>query len=426
MAASVNPPRGMRDFLPTEKRKRDAILRTIVSVYERHGFEPIETPVMEDHSVLHSGLGGDNEKLSFQILRRGLSIDEVKQASRVDELADLGLRFDLTVPLARFVASHHSELPGVFRALHVAPVWRAERPQKGRFRQFMQCDIDIVGERTTLAEREVLMATADALNELGMDNYRFRVNDRRLLAGVLAAAKVSEADSATVLVILDKLDKIGAGGVVEELKERLGSRIDYGALEYLLATTAEHPLSWESSAIAQLMSVDESVAAEVVEWAVDLAGRIGPQRVVFDPTLVRGMGYYTGSIVELEHPELGVSLGGGGRYDGMIGRFLKKDLPAFGFSLGFERLMDVVAPPEVDATPRVALVYGDGISVERVLSLKAEIVATGKSVRLVAASKNAKALFDRLEADGFGEVAEVRSEHGSASELAWRELGTKR
>lgn len=421
----MNPPRGMRDFLPADKRRRDAAIAVITDTYRRHGFDPIETPVMEDHSTLHSGLGGDNEKLSFQVLKRGLTSDDFSQAHNGDDLTDLGLRFDLTVPLARYVASHHSELPSVFRALHVAPVWRAERPQKGRFRQFVQCDIDIVGEPSTLAEREVLLATADALGALGVSDYRFRVNDRRLLSAMLDSAGASEDIRGSILVTLDKLDKIGPSGVLEELAAKHPGACDLSVIETVMNAAQSGGNVLDSDAIAAVMSADSAVAAELVGWARDVQSVLGEQRVVFDPTLVRGMGYYTGSIVELEHPELGVSLGGGGRYDGMIGRFLGIDMPAFGFSLGFERLMDVIDPPPTDDANRVALLYSATTPVDQLVALKNQLVQSGLSVRVVATSRNMKAVFERLEADGFSRVSDVSDAVPAADQVAWREINPR-
>ncbi len=422
MVSPVNPPRGMRDFLPQDARVRDRVKRVIEDTYRRHGFDSIETPAMEDHAILHSGLGGDNEKLSFGVLRRGLGIDDVTSVKRVDELSDLALRFDLTVPLARYYASHHQDLPPVFRALHIGPVWRAERPQKGRFRQFVQCDIDILGEPTALAEREVLTATADALERLGINTFTFRVGDRRLLTSLLATAQVPMDDQLTALIILDKLDKIGAEGVLAELRERLGPHIDTDVFETVLAWAGADHGQWDAKEIASLMGADVSVAEELVAWAEALGGAIGPDRVVFDPTLVRGMGYYTGSIVECVHPGLGVSLGGGGRYDGMIGRFLGQDTPAFGFSLGFERLMDVVSPPAAEGEKRVGLIYGPDVSPDQLLDIKRQLVDAGTSVVLAKSQKNAKALYERLVSQGVFEVATVSSDVADVASLTWRAL----
>lgn len=422
MAAKAGPPRGMRDFLPAEKRHRDAVLATISERYQQHGFDPIDTPALEDHDTLHSGLGGDNEKLSFQVLRRGLDAADLQAVTSLDELTDLGLRFDLTVPLARYVATHRAELPSVFRALHIAPVWRAERPQKGRYRQFVQCDIDIVGEASSLAERELLIASADALDALGVSGYRFRVNDRRLLTAVLEAAGVAPDQHLSVLITLDKLDKVGIEGVLDELTTRHGGQIDAQAMRDFLERASE-PVELDAHAIAQLMSATEDSAAELVGWAADVAGRIGPEKVVFDPTLVRGMGYYTGSIIELFHPELGVSLGGGGRYDGMVGRFLGDDVPACGFSLGFERLIDVVDSRRHAGASRLALVYTEQTPLQSLLGVKAELIQSGHAVVLAQSKKNKKALFGELETLGVSRVAQVESEVPPVDELTWRELG---
>ncbi len=422
MVSPVNPPRGMRDFLPQDARTRDRVKRIIEDTYRLHGFDSMETPAMEDHAVLHSGLGGDNEKLSFAVLRRGLGVDDVTSVGRVEELSDLALRFDLTVPLARYYASHHQDLPPVFRALHIGPVWRAERPQKGRFRQFVQCDIDVLGEPSSLAEREVLTATADALEKLGIHTFTFRVGDRRLLSSLLVRAQVPMDDQLTALIILDKLDKVGAEGVLTELRERLGPHIDTDVFEPVVEWASAGHGTWDAEEIASLMGADVSTAHELVEWAEALGQDIGPDRVMFDPTLVRGMGYYTGSIVECVHPGLGVSLGGGGRYDGMIGRFLGQNTPAFGFSLGFERLMEVVTPPTADTPKRVALIYGPDVSVERLLDIKRQLVDAGTSVVLAKSQKNAKALYERLVSQGVSDVAIVSGEAVHSEDLSWRAL----
>ncbi|AVG23505.1 histidyl-tRNA synthetase [Pontimonas salivibrio] len=422
MASKAGPPRGMRDFLPAEKRHRDAVLATISSRYQHHGFDPIDTPALEDHNTLHSGLGGDNEKLSFQVLRRGLGLSDLEHVGSLDELTDLGLRFDLTVPLARYVATHRSELPSVFRALHIAPVWRAERPQKGRYRQFVQCDIDIVGDASSLAERELLIASADALDALGVSGYRFRVNDRRLLTAVLESAGVAGDQHLSVLITLDKLDKIGIDGVLEELGTRHGETLDLDAMRGFLERASQQ-VALDAPSIARAMAAPEDLAAELVGWAGDVAQLIGPEKVVFDPTLVRGMGYYTGSIIELFHPEMGVSLGGGGRYDGMVGRFLGEDVPACGFSLGFERLIDVVDQTRHTTSPGRSLVYTDQTPLRELLRLKAELIAAGYSVVLAESKKNKKALFSELETLGVTQVAQLDTEVPPADQLNWRELG---
>ena len=330
---AVSSARGMRDFLPRDKEHRDQVLHTIESTYHRHGFESIETPAMEDFDTLHSGLGGDNEKLSFHIQKRGLSTEDLQQASSPEELSDLGLRFDLTVPLARFYASNHGALPSVFRSFHTGPVWRAERPQKGRYRQFVQADIDTLGEPSTLAEVEILLATADALERLGVEGWSFRINDRRLLTEALGASGIAPEEQPVAMIVIDKIDKVGVEGVLSELAERLSSGWSSSRIEAMLGGSLE---GFDQGAIASLMGdtpTSYAVATELVNWVSQVSTLLDPGVVVFDPTLVRGMGYYTSSIFEISHPALGGSLGGGGRYDGMISRFLGREVPAVGMSL---------------------------------------------------------------------------------------------
>jgi histidyl-tRNA synthetase len=412
----------MRDFPPRDKERREHLLGIIRETYARHGFEEIETPAIEDLERLHSGLGGDNEKLSFAILKRGLGADDLRQAGAPEDLADLGLRFDLTVPLARFYASNHAVLPPVFRSFHTGPVWRAERPQKGRYRQFVQCDIDILGEASGLAEVEVVLATADALHRLGVTGYTFRVNDRRLLTALLVAADIPPESHGDALITLDKLDKIGADGVLAELGERLPAGFDHGVVASVLSGA---PVSLDPAAISQVVGGSAealSAAKELCQWAGAAARVLEPGALVVDPTLVRGMGYYTSSIVEIAHPDMGISIGGGGRYDGMIGRFLGTDVPAFGLSLGFERLIDVLPVDSTGHPDRVALLYDKENPGEHLVTLKIQLVDTGHTVRLVPKTKNLRPVYEQLVADGFSRVAEVTPEVSDSASLAWRDL----
>ncbi|MBO9579072.1 MAG: ATP phosphoribosyltransferase regulatory subunit, partial [Microbacteriaceae bacterium] len=352
----------MRDFLPAEKARREAILGEIRASYRAHGFEEIETPVAEDAERLHAGLGGDNEKLAFGILKRGEDFERaLATATNALDLADLGLRFDLTVPLARFYATHRAELPVPFRAIQIAPVWRAERPQKGRYRQFVQCDIDVIGEPGVLAEVELLTATAATLRRLGVEGFSIRVNDRRLLTAMLRTFGFAEAEHDPVLVTVDKLDKIGPDGVVAELTERDATAAAVEELRRFLfrPQTRELPPFGEERirrSLPQGIDADPAVAVVVAELAA-IGEAVGAGLVTYDPWLVRGMGYYTGPIFEVVHPDLGYSFGGGGRYDGMIGRFLGQEVPAAGISLGFERLVDLVAPSDPAGENAVAIVY---------------------------------------------------------------------
>lgn len=431
--ASVHPPRGMRDLLPAEKARRERALAVIRDRYAAHGFDEIETPVMEEYERLHAGIGGDNEKLAFNVLRRGLDADAIRAAAEDPaSLTDLGLRYDLTVPLARFYASHRGELPAVFRAIQIAPVWRAERPQKGRYRQFVQCDIDVIGDTSVRAEAELIVASLDAVDALGLSGSTFRVNDRRALEWMLSRFGFSATELPGVLITVDKLDKIGPHGVIAALRQAQGpdavtpEAVD--ALERFFARsqTAEHhsygerqirqalPDGAPDDVIVDLIALGHAVAA------VDAPGAEVP--LVFDPFLVRGMGYYTGPIFELAHPSVDYSLGGGGRYDGMIGRFLGQEVPAVGFSLGFERVIDLLSPA-ADAPDRaVVLVHDRDVPVGELLALKAALVTDGARVRLEQRTKNLKALLDRASEDGYTTFATVQAGADAAS-LEFKPLG---
>lgn len=429
---TVTPPRGMRDFLPAEKARRERVLSVIRDRYRAHGFDEIETPVMEEYDRLHAGIGGDNEKLAYNVLRRGLDADAIRAAAEDPAaLTDLGLRYDLTVPLARFYASHRAELPAVFRSVQIAPVWRAERPQKGRYRQFLQCDIDVIGDGTARAEAELIVATLDTLDALGLDGGFVRVNDRRLLDAMLTAFGFPEESRPGVLITIDKLDKIGPAGVAAELRERGAEDGAVSALEAHLAQApsegpfgesairAALPAGMPDDVIRHLAGVGEAVAAARLapENSVD---RDVPLR--FDPFLVRGMGYYTGSIFELAHPDVPYSLGGGGRYDGMIGRFLGQQVPAVGFSIGFERIVDLVAAAESQAGSAVVLVHDRDVALADLLGLKAALVARGSRVRVEQRTKNLRALLERARADGFSSFATVGAGLRRADELELKPL----
>ncbi|TFB84041.1 histidine--tRNA ligase [Cryobacterium algoricola] len=423
MATQVTPPRGMRDFLPAEKAGREHALGVIRRSFAAHGFDEIETPVMEDSARLHSGLGGDNEKLGFAVLKRGLAPADALAAAESGDLlglADLGLRFDLTVPLARFYATHRAALPTVFRAIQIAPVWRAERPQKGRYRQFVQCDIDIIGEAGPLAEIELITATMAALDALGLTGCSVRINDRRILTALLAHWNVPTDLNERALITIDKLDKIGVDGVVTEL-EGLGIPTD-GIAETLRSIASA---GWdllgsasEPDAAAAPAWLDPAAYADLLALRDTLPGA----DLVFDPTLVRGMGYYTGTIFEIAHPELGYSLGGGGRYDGMIGRFLGVDVPACGFSIGFERIVDLLGDAGASAENAVVLIHEKDAAPGRLVALKTALVAQGLRVRLEHRTKNLKALLGRAAEAGYGRYAFVTDETADAATLEFRPL----
>jgi histidyl-tRNA synthetase len=420
----------MRDFLPAEKARRERALAVIREVYRAHGFDEIETPVVEDFERLHSGLGGDNEKLGFSVLKRGLTHEDLTAAAAHGDahaLADLGLRFDLTVPLARFYASHRAELPTVFRAIQIAPVWRAERPQKGRYRQFVQCDIDIIGDDSQRAEVELITATSAALDALGLRDCTIRINDRRILTGLLHFCGFAKERIPQALISIDKLDKIGVEGVIAELSEDGADAASVlgGILEKIAphVTAGGVPLT-----TADILSVlPEGIDPDAVAALETLAGALtnlpNGVKVRFDPTLVRGMGYYTGTIFEIAHPESGSSVGGGGRYDGMIGRFLGQDVPAAGFSIGFERVVDLIASAD-DASPdAVVLVHDADPHLENLLSLKSQLIAAGKRVRLERRPKNLTPVLERAAEAGYTQFAFVTAETASVGDLVFKPLG---
>jgi len=416
--ASVNPPRGMRDFLPAEKARRESVLAVIRERYRTHGFDEIETPVMEEYSRLHAGIGGDNEKLAYNVLKRGLDADAIRGAADDPAaLTDLGLRYDLTVPLARFYATNRGQLPSVFRSIQIAPVWRAERPQKGRYRQFVQCDIDIIGDASARAEAELAVATLDTLDALGLEGGSIRINDRRVLDWMLDSFGFASDERPGVLITIDKLDKLGPDGIVAELRGRGATAGAVDAFEAFL----RRPMTLEYNPYGERQirkALPEGAPDEIVAHLVGIGAAVAAARgsatelegdipLVFDPFLVRGMGYYTGTIFELAHPSVDYSLGGGGRYDGMIGRFLGQDVPAVGFSIGFERIVDLVAERTDAAAPAVVLVHDRDVSEGELLALKAGLVRQGSRVRLEQRTKNLKALLERAASDGYTAFATV-------------------
>lgn len=369
---------GMRDFLPKEKLKREQVLSTIRSSYRNYGFDEIETPALEDVSRLRSSDGGDNTKMTFEVLKRRLKPEQWQQTNLTYDLVDLGLRFDLTVPLSRFYEDNKAKLPEVFRSIQIAPVWRAERPQKGRYRQFIQCDIDIIGDASMYAEVELITVTARTLKALGVTDFTIRVNDRAVLNEALEAAKIPKDLQRSALILLDKMDKMPKEKMLAEFA-KLG---DEDAVLYSILAVSV--LNKESNLAAIINSVNELMGEEIA---------------VFDSTLVRGMGYYTGTIFEISTPGESYSLGGGGRYDDMLSGPVGPKTPAVGFSLGFERIIDLVNVSETEAQPSVALIYTQN-QLENI-QLSQKLVAEGYRVSLVRKVNNTRRQLDLLKADGF-------------------------
>lgn len=407
--ANVSPARGMRDFDQLETQRRTAALRVIGDVYTRFGYREIETPILEELSRLLSSDGGDNEKMIFKVMRRGLSSEELGRAESEDDLADLGLRFDLTLPLARFYATHRAKLPRVWRCIQIGPVWRAERPQRGRFRQFTQCDIDVIGQPSYLAEVELIVATVAALTELGMSELTVRVNDRGLLFAMLEACDVPDEYRRASLIVIDKLDKIGFDGVETELGVLVGTTPARRIVDVLRTRDA----SGDSAVgFAQALRSDEALASAEGIDAILAAARAGlagdAAAIRFDPTVIRGMGYYTGPIFEIAHPTFRGAVAGGGRYDGMIGRFLGEDVAATGFSIGFERIMELV--PQGfggDRRPSIALVYEATTPWPLIAAKQRELVLDGFTVQLLERSKRLGRDLQSLAEDGFAEMVQL-------------------
>jgi histidyl-tRNA synthetase len=415
----------MRDFLPADKAAREHVLSVIRRTFREHGFDEIETPVVEDSARLHAGLGGDNEKLSSAVMKRDLTPETLEAAASSGnylELADLGLRFDLTVPLARFYATHRAELPGVFRSIQIGPVWRAERPQKGRFRQFVQCDIDIIGEAGPLAEIELITATAAALDALGVEGCSIRINDRRILRHIVRQLGIPDEHYERALITVDKIDKIGELGVIMELVEMgLG---DASQMPHVLEALANLPDDGWS-----LLDSDDAPAwldTAAYRELLDIRNAVGDSaRLVFSPNLVRGMGYYTGAIFEIASDIRSYSLGGGGRYDGMIGRFLGTEVPAAGFSLGFERLVELVELPEDTVEGAVALVYDADVAPAQLAELKSQVIESGVRATLARRTKNTTAQLEQLAASGYPRFAFVSASTSSVRDLEIRNIGAQ-
>ena len=413
MSLIKKPATGMKDILPREMEIRDYVLGLIRSTYSAYGFTAVETPAVEHIENLLSKQGGDNEKLIFKILKRGEKLKLADAKEEID-LVDSGLRYDLTVPLARYYSNNAAELPSPFKALQMGPVWRADRPQRGRFRQFTQCDIDILGEAGAMAEIELILATSTLLGKLDFTDFTIRINDRNILKAMAASAGFAEEAYEEVFITLDKMDKIGLDGVREELILMKYPEESVNAfLSYCEATDA---------GADGVRAMGERLGAHLPEGAAEnLAGimeaveaaKTADFRIVFDPTLVRGMSYYTGPIFEIAMEEFGSSVGGGGRYDEMIGKFTGQDTPACGFSIGFERIVMLLLERgfTVPGTAgKKAVLLDKKLPAEKVreaLASAAAERAEGKTVNVLVMKKNKKFQKEQLEAEGYTEITEI-------------------
>ncbi len=408
MALNKKPVTGMKDILPSEMEIRDYCIRIIKETYKRFGFHSIETPCVESMENLSSKQGGENEKLIFKVLKRGEKLS-IADAKCENDLVDGGLRYDLTVPLVRYYSCHANELPSPFKALQMGNVWRADRPQKGRYRQFMQCDIDILGESSNLAEIELILATTTTLGNLGFKGFQIRINDRRILKAMAAYSGFSEEKYDEVFIILDKMDKIGTDGVKSELIENgFGEE---AAEKYMKLYEGLEESSDGLSYIKETVGdyLDDEVKNNLAEIMAGVAAtKSADFELVFDPTLVRGMSYYTGTIFEIAMPELGISCGGGGRYDKMVGRFTGQDVPACGFSIGFERIILILMEKgfTVPSPKKIAFLLEKGLSTQRLCDAIAKAAKErekGNQVLVVRMNKNKKFQKDQLMQDGYEE-----------------------
>ncbi|MBP7321015.1 MAG: histidine--tRNA ligase [Lachnospiraceae bacterium] len=412
MALKKKPVNGMRDILPEEMRLRTYVQKVIQETYCSFGFTQIETPCMEDIANLSSKQGGENEKLIFKILKRGEKL-KIDQAQEENDLVDMGMRYDLTVPLARFYSNHENELPTPFKAIQMGNVWRADRPQRGRYRQFMQCDIDILGDGSNLAEIELIQATTTTLGKLGFQDFVIRINERRILKAMAAFSGFVEEDYDEVFIILDKMDKIGLDGVREELIQKEYSE-DVVSKYLDLFTQMEQSENGFEYLVNQLGDcLEEDVVSRMreIRQCVEATKSVD-FRLEFDPTLVRGMSYYTGTIFEVSLPNFGGSCGGGGRYDQMIGNFTGKDTPACGFSLGFERIILLLMESQFqipNEEKKIAFLLEKNLSMDEIQGVMVEARALrndGEQVLIVKMNKNKKFQKEQLEKEGYQDIRE--------------------
>ena len=396
---NTQPARGMRDFLPADVRRREYVIGVVKEVYERYGFEPLETPAVENIETLLGKYGEEGNQLIYKIIKRG-------EHEKTGE-ADLALRYDLTVPLARVVAEYRDKLPKFFKRYQIQPVWRADRPARGRFREFYQCDVDVLGSRSMIVEVEICSAASEVLNRLGFEDFKIRLNHRYALTGLLQSAGISPEKHDAALIALDKLDKIGSDGVQKEFAARgieteAGGRllqffVDLQSLEHAADIAAADSVAQKRN------TMNAAILGRLVEFVQDnelgargidqlrsimkFAGACGiADKIEIDPTLARGLSYYTGAIMEINVKDLPGSLGGGGRYDNLVGMFAGQDIPACGFSLGLERIIVVMDerglfPPLLDTGPAdVMVTIWDETSIDESLRLASELRAAGLRV----------------------------------------------
>lgn len=412
---SKKPVNGMKDILPREMEIRDYVTSVIKDTYRSYGFTPIETPAMENIANLSNKQGGENEKLIFKVMKRGEKL-KIKEAENELDVVDYGLRYDLTVPLCRYYSNNANDLPSPFKALQIGSVWRADRPQRGRYRQFTQCDIDIIGEQSNMAEIELILATTTTLGKLGFENFEIRINERKILKAMALKAGFTEESFDEVFIILDKMDKIGLEGVQNELVDKgYNSEVVNSYINLFTNLEGKNDVNQAIDYLDAELSdtLDESVKQSMREIANAVNNaKVAKFDLVFDPTLVRGMSYYTGTIFEIAIPEFGGSCGGGGRYDEMIGKFTGQSIPACGFSIGFERIILLLLEQNYEipeAGKKIAYLVDKKLSNEKyveVIKEANEKRENGVNVLVVRMNKNKKFQKEQLTKEGYEEFKE--------------------
>jgi histidyl-tRNA synthetase len=421
MITNTNPAEGMRDLTPKEVELRNYVTSIITNSYKKFGFAQIETPCVERINFLTSGDGGDNEKMLFKILKRGDKLNLEKP----NELVDLGLRYDLTVPLCRFYANNRTKLPQQFKVIQVGSVWRAERPQKGRFRQFTQCDIDIIGVKSVIAEIQLILATAEALQSLSFTDFTIRINDRRILESFARYCGFEENDFGKVFIILDKLDKIGIDGVQTELQKSNFSALAIDKFINIVKSATSTEITTQSIATL-LPNIPENVLSDLnnVIETISLQAQ-NKFTIKLDLSLVRGMGYYTGQIFEVGINGFNSSIAGGGRYDKMIGKILngKEEIPACGFSIGFERVLTILEEQQFNvpkSQKKIVILYSDDIVSINELLQKAKVLRDDNNIVSleIQNKKNTKKQLENFAEHGFTTFAIYAPD----SELVLKEL----
>ena len=414
MKMNAQPVRGTKDFLPQEMEIRDYIRNEIEETYKSYGFQKINTPIMEDIERLNKSDGGENLAMIFKLLKRGQKLDLSLPNLTEDDLVDSGLRYDLTMPLSRYFANNRQFLNMPFKAIQVDKVFRAERPQKGRFREFYQCDIDIIGDNSINAEMELIAATTSALKAIGFKDFTLRINDRRILNDMIIAAGFAAEEVSSVCISFDKLDKVGLDGVKAELLEK---GYDAAVVEKFMTILNE---AEDDALKAAEKFCSNAEVVENVKKVLDFANRLsgGEFNAVYDKSLVRGMGYYTGMVFEIVSPKFGSSVAGGGRYDNMIGKFLGESVPAVGFSIGFERITTILAeegyqPP---LKQKVILAYNGEDDFVAVMNKVRALQEQGCLVTALKRSKKFGKQVDALVAAGAKKMIDFAT--GSEKDLA--------